>query len=301
MRPWPVPSARVVGLAFLRRTLAFAGSVALLAEHAGRGRTFLRWRGRARRRGGVAALRALRGDLRSRRVAHRDAFAEHGDADDAEVARTTGTRGIAVGDVGEIERRGVGEALAPARDLDRAIGLEHVAALVGRGGLAGDRVDAVDGRHREDARAGVVADADRVLVTRRADDPAVAAAHVDRQQRVVGAVEDLDGREMRGHRRRRRVRAGGQRRGERGGERQREGAQPARARRATGGRNGIGSTRGDVHRGSPGTGPAAPAHGPLNGRSRRTGLTGPTAAGPQGPHAIIPGRLSKRRKRPPTP
>jgi hypothetical protein len=43
---------------------------------------------------------------------------------------------------------------------------------------------------------------------------------------VLSVVEDLDGREMRGHRRRRRVRAGGQRRGERGGERQREGAAP---------------------------------------------------------------------------
>ncbi len=119
-------------------------------------------------------------------------FAEHGDADDADVFGAAGARGVGVGQLGEIERGGTGEALAPALDVGALVRVQHIPRLRRRCGVAGDHVDAVDAHHREDAAGGRVAVADRILLAGRADDPIAPALVVDRQRLPVAASDDFE-------------------------------------------------------------------------------------------------------------
>ena len=66
-------------------------------------------------------------------------FAEHRDADHADVFRPAGARRVGVGQLGEVERGGARQALAPAVDVGAFVRGEHVARLRGRRGVAGDR------------------------------------------------------------------------------------------------------------------------------------------------------------------
>src|SRR5207237_4185556 len=110
----------------------------------------------------LVAIRAIR----DRRLL----FLEYPDADHPDVRRSAGARRVAVAKVGEIERRGTLETLAPADDLDAAVRIDHVARFLRRRRFAADDVDAVDARHRENAFAGAIANADCVFMARRADD-----------------------------------------------------------------------------------------------------------------------------------
>src|SRR5678815_529964 len=126
-----------------------------------------------------------------RRVVVRLALAKQRDADHADVARPPGACGIGIGELGEIESRDLVETLAPALDADRIPAAENVAALLLCSRLARDHVDAVDARHCQYTRAGRIADAQLVLMTRLACDIKPALVLVDRQRAASRAVVDL--------------------------------------------------------------------------------------------------------------
>ena len=133
---------------------------------------------------GVRARFALGLVQRQARYRH-TLLGERRNADHADVERPSGARGVALRMLGEEERRRLPHALAPAGDLDASVRLEHVARLLGRGGVAGDDVDAVHAGDRQHAIARAVADAHRVFVARHADDEAAAVLRVNRQRGPV--------------------------------------------------------------------------------------------------------------------
>src|SRR5206468_4547638 len=94
----------------------------------------------------------------------RHLFLEDRDADDADVLRPARARRIGIAEVGEVERGGTVEALAPAGDFDRAPWIEHVTGLRRRGRVARDDVHAIHTGDDEHAAVGAVADAHRVFV-----------------------------------------------------------------------------------------------------------------------------------------
>src|SRR6185503_16976311 len=53
-------------------------------------------------------------------------LAKYGDADHTDVLRAAGARGIRVGKRGEVEGRGLREALAPPQDVIGAPGAQHI-------------------------------------------------------------------------------------------------------------------------------------------------------------------------------
>src|SRR5437879_11730552 len=69
--------------------------------------------------------------------------------DHAHIIRPPGARGIGIRQRGEVERRDLGEALAPAADLQRAARCKHIAALRRVDALAGDYIYPSDRYHRE--------------------------------------------------------------------------------------------------------------------------------------------------------
>ena len=147
------------------------------------------------------------------------ALAKHRDTDHADVVRTAGTRGVRIGQRGEVERRGARHALAPARDVGTLVRREDVAGLLHRCRVAGNHIDAVDTHDREDATGRAVAHPNGVFVAGLADDVAPALMPVHRQYMPLGAVDDLDARLcLRQHAVRLAV-YNKHRRGERGGER----------------------------------------------------------------------------------
>ena len=115
---------------------------------------------------------------RRRRVVARARFLEDRHADHADIARPPGAGRVAVAQVGEHELGDVVQRLAPAGDLGAFPGFEHVAGLRGRGGFAGDGIDAVHRQHHQHAFAGGIGQAHAVAVAGRAGDPGIAAMRV---------------------------------------------------------------------------------------------------------------------------
>ena len=138
----------------------------------------------ALRGGGLpGGLSQLRRDRYRRQPA-----AEHGDADDADVVRASGPRRVRVGQRREVERRGLGEALAPAQNVIGAARAEHIAGLPRIGALAADHVHAVDRYHGQHVFAQPVAHRDLVFVARSSDDVCPAFVPVHREAPSFGAV-----------------------------------------------------------------------------------------------------------------
>ncbi len=127
-------------------------------------------------------------------AAHRrlgNALAEDRGADHADVVGPAGARGVRVGKGGEVERRGLAVALAPAGDVGGLVRPEHVAGLADRGGLAAHRVDAVDRKDDEDATRRSIGEAHGVAVARPPGDPGAAARTPARERLAAAAVDDL--------------------------------------------------------------------------------------------------------------
>src|SRR4030081_1536808 len=101
-------------------------------------------------------------------------FTKHRHADDADVLRTARARRIGVAKRCEFECRDALLALAPAADVETAPRILHVASLLPRRRFTAYCVDAVDGDHGQDAPVAAVAHRDRVAVSGRTGDPALA-------------------------------------------------------------------------------------------------------------------------------
>ena len=94
--------------------------------------------------------------------------------------------------LGEKERGGIGQALAPAVDLSGLARAEHIAGLLRRRGLAGDDVDAVDTADDHHPFAALVAQRQCVFVAGLADHVRAAFELVGGQVAGFGPVVDLD-------------------------------------------------------------------------------------------------------------
>ena len=149
-----------------------------------------RWGGSLRCR--LFARTSRRDRRRGRRIYRAlHAFAEHRDADHPHIVRAPGARGITVRQVREHELGDVVVRLAPAGDLRGFPRLQHVAGLRGRGGLAGDRVHAIDREHHQYALAGGIGQAHRVAMAGHPGDPVLAAMTVLRQPLAAVAVDHI--------------------------------------------------------------------------------------------------------------
>ena len=175
-RPWPVPSRES------SRTMPDwrAADFALRGIRLGSG---------GRRRGRLAAGHGLLVH------GHRPGLlAEQRDPDDADVLRPPGPRRIRIGQGGEVERRDLVHALAPAVDLDRIPGIEHVAAREGRCRPPGNDVDPVHRRHRQHPATAPVPQPDLVFAPRLAGDMAFPVMPVHRQGPPGFPVQDFERR-----------------------------------------------------------------------------------------------------------
>src|SRR5271165_24449 len=94
-------------------------------------------------------------------------LAKQGDADDADIVGSSGTRRVRCGCCGEGKRRDLIVALAPTADLVALPGIEHIASLVPAGILTRDHIDAVDRGDCEQPLTDLIADVDRIVSARR--------------------------------------------------------------------------------------------------------------------------------------
>src|SRR6478672_11925610 len=106
---------------------------------------------------------------------------EHGHADDANVVGPTGARGISIFVLGEVERRHSRQALTPAGNRHRSPGSDYISTLRRSCGLTSDDVDTVDRYDSENVLAGVIANAQLILIAGAAGDIALAIGGVDRK------------------------------------------------------------------------------------------------------------------------